>query len=164
MINGRNVTLRIPQHVFLFWCESWTACLYLKTFSCECFPRQDAGPASAPTILAAMAQSELWEHAKMESVIQYLLANKHLQVPNKFTDDVLLGGLKAPANWVHWGVPKGNRMAVVRQTSQRKAIITYSIEKRNIFIAPPKVCDFFFPTSWGRYQAFSGTSGSDRWS
>ena len=64
---------------------------------CQSFPQQDPGPASAPTVLAAMAQSELWEHAEMESVIQYLASNKHMQVPSKFTLDVLFGGLKAPS-------------------------------------------------------------------
>ena len=53
---------------------------------------QATGDASVPTLLAAMAQSDLWDVAEMDSVVTYLLDNRHLNLPPAFRN-VLLQGL-----------------------------------------------------------------------
>lgn len=46
--------------------------------------RQATCGASIPTLIAAMSQSDLWALADMDSVVRYLLGNRHLNLPEDF--------------------------------------------------------------------------------
>lgn len=54
-------------------------------------PHQAHGETSTPTLMAAMIQSDLWERAQMDSVVHYLMANRHLQLPEYFKGILLQG-------------------------------------------------------------------------
>ena len=53
--------------------------------------RQATCGASIPTLIAAMSQSDLWALADMDSVVQYLLSNRHLQLPTDFRNVLIQG-------------------------------------------------------------------------
>lgn len=54
-------------------------------------PHQAHGETLTPTLMAAMIQSDLWERAQMDSVVHYLMANRHLQLPEYFKGILLQG-------------------------------------------------------------------------
>jgi len=59
------------------------------------FSWQAFGGASVPTLLAAMTSSDLWGLADMDSVVSYLLTNRHVDMPPTFRD-ILVQGLNCP--------------------------------------------------------------------
>lgn len=70
-----------------FWLGFWKR----QNTTLPSLPHQAHGETSVPTMMAAMIQSDLWERAQMDSVVHYLLANRHLQLPEYFKGILLQG-------------------------------------------------------------------------
>ncbi len=47
-------------------------------------PCQEAGGASSPVLLKSLVVPKLWEDAKMDEVLTYLVQSKYLNVPDLF--------------------------------------------------------------------------------
>lgn len=51
---------------------------------CMTMARQESGGASSPVLLKSLVVPKLWQDAKMDEVIAYLISSKYLNVPDLF--------------------------------------------------------------------------------
>lgn len=51
---------------------------------CMIMARQESGGASSPVLLKSLVVPKLWEDARMDEVIAYLISSKYLNVPDLF--------------------------------------------------------------------------------
>lgn len=79
----------IIWHILLKWTLLIVGCPAQHT---TLPPLQAHGGASTATLLAAMTQSDLWGLAQMDSVVNYLLGNRHLELPTNLRE-ILVQGL-----------------------------------------------------------------------